>query len=176
MPREIEGELEMKLANEMMKHMDGEPCVEELKNEIERLKRENETLRENYVKDMAEAASAAYIGVCALTSLNMVKAILGVGKMPTEEMFSVLRAGEADECFSAMPKAAISCLKNDGDCSEIIPKKHLILALLRRINTPDAVAAVKMGLVGVNTDKEAVKILDSLPSHNCQILKGMKRQ
>ena len=29
MPREIEGELEMKLANEMMEHMDGEPCVED---------------------------------------------------------------------------------------------------------------------------------------------------
>ena len=164
----------MKLANKMMEHMDGEPCVEELKNEIERLKRENETLRENYIKDVGEAAAVAYIGVCALTSMNMVKAVLSVGKMPTEEMLSMICANEADDCFSAMPKAAINYLKNDGDCSEIIPKKHIILALLRRINTPDAVEAVKMGLAGVNTDEEAVKILDSLPSHNCQILKGRK--
>lgn len=166
----------MKLANKMMEHMGGEPCVEELKNEIERLKRENETLRKNYVKDVGEAAAAAYIGVCALTSMNMVKAVLNVGKMPTEEILSMMCADEADDYFLDMPKAAISYLKHDGNCSEIIPKKNIILALLRRINTPDAVEAVKMGLAGVNTDEEAVKILDSLPSHNCQILKGMKRQ
>lgn len=160
----------MKLANEMLEHMGGDPCVEELKNEIERLKRENKTLRKNYIKDVGEAAAVAYIGVCALTSINMVKAVLSVGKMPTEEMLSVMCAGEADEYFFAMHEAAISHLKNDGDCSEIIPKKHLILNLLRRINAPDAVAAVKMGLAGVNTDEEAVKILDSLLSHNCQIL------
>ena len=34
-PSKIEGELRMKLANKMMEHMGGEPCVEELKNEIE---------------------------------------------------------------------------------------------------------------------------------------------
>lgn len=166
----------MKLANEMMGHMDGEPCVEELKNEIERLKRENETLRENYIKDVAEAAAGAHIGVSALASLNMVKAVLSVGKMPTEEMLNVGNATTADECFSTMAEEAENCLKNDGNCSGVVPMKHLILNLLRMNSAPDAVAAVKMGLVGVNTDKEAVKILDSLPSHNCQILKGMKRQ
>ena len=164
----------MKLANKMMEHMGGEPCVEELKDEVERLKRENETLRKNYIKDVGEAAAVAYIGVCALTSMNMVKAVLSVGKMPTEEMLNVVNATTADECFSSMTEEAENCLKNDGDCSEIIPKKHIILALLRRINTPDAVEAVKVGLAGVNTDEEAVKILDSLPIHNCQILKGRK--
>lgn len=160
----------MKLANEMLEHMGGEPCVEELKNEIERLKRENETLRENYVKNVGEAAAGAYIGVSALTALNMVKAVLSVGKMPTEEMLSMMTASKADEYFSTIPEEAGNCLKNDGDCSGVVPMKHLILNLLRRINTPDAVAATKMGLAGVNTDEEAVKILDSLPSHNCQIL------
>ena len=160
----------MKLANEMLEHMGGEPCVEELKNEIERLKRENETLRENYVKNVGEAAAGAYIGVSALTALNMVKAVLSVGKMPTEEMLSMMTASKADEYFSTIPEEAGNCLKNDGDCSGVVPVKHLILNLLRRINTPDAVAATKMGLAGVNTDEEAVKILDSLPSHNCQIL------
>ena len=160
----------MKLANKMMEHMDGEPCVEELKNEIERLKRENETLRENYIKDVGEAAAGAYIGVSALTTLNMVKAVLSVGKIPTEEMLSVMTAGKADEYFSTIPEEAGNCLKDDGDCSWVVPMKHSILNLLRRINTPDAVDAVKVGLAGVNTDEEAVKILDSLPSHNCQIL------
>ena len=170
MPREIEGELGMKLANKMMEHMGGEPCVEELKNEIERLKRENETLRENYVRDVAEAAAGAHIGISALISLNMVKTVLSVGKMPTEEMLNVVNATTADEYFSTMAEEAENCLKNDGDCSRVVPMKHYILNLLRMNSAPDAVAAVKMGLVGVNTDKEAAKILDSLPSHNCQIL------
>ena len=166
----------MKLANEMMEHMDGEPCVEELKNEIERLKRENETLRENYVRDVAESASAAYIGLCALASLNMVKAVLSVGKMPTEEMVNAMAATSADVCFSAIHDEAEDCLNNDGNCSGVVPMKHLILNLLRMNSSPNAVAAVKMGLAGVNTDEEAVKILDSLLSYNCQILKGKKRQ
>ena len=117
----------MKLANEMMEHMDGEPCVEELKNEIERLKRENETLRENYIKDVAEAAAGAHIGVSALASLNMVKAVLSVGKMPTEEMLNVGNATTEDECFSTMAEEAENCLKNDGNCSGVVPMKHLIL-------------------------------------------------
>lgn len=170
MPSKIEGELGMKLATEMLEHMGGEPPVEELKNEIERLKRENETLRENYVKNVGEAAAGAYIGVFALTALNMVKAVLSVGKMPTEEMFDVMSVEAANECFSTFPEEAGNCLKNDGDCSGVVPMKHLILNLLRRINTPDAVVSIKMGLAGVNTDEEVAKILDSLPSHNCQIL------
>ena len=170
MPSKTEGELEMKLANKMMERMGGEPCVEELKNEIERLKRENETLRENYVRDVAEAAAGAHIGISALISLNMVKTVLSVGKMPTEEMLNVVNATTADEYFSTMAEEAENCLKNDGDCSRVVPMKHLILYLLRRSITCDAVDAVKGGLAGVNTDEEAVKILDSLPSHNCQIL------
>lgn len=166
----------MKLANEMIEHMGGEPSVEELKDEVEHLKRENKSLRENYVRDVAKAAAGAYIGISALASLNMVKAVLSVGKMPTEEMFNVGNATTADECFSTMAEEAENCLKNDGDCSGVVPMTHVILALLRRINTPDAVEAVKVGLTGVNTDEEAVKILDSLPLHNFQILKGMKRQ
>lgn len=166
----------MKLATEMLEHMGGEPPVEELKTEIERLKCENETLRENYVKNVGEAAAGAYIGVFALTALNMVKAILSIGKLPTEEMFDVMRVEGANECFSTFPEEAGNCLKNDGDCSGIVPMRHIILALLRKINTPDAVDAVKVGLVGVNTVEEAVKILDSLPVYNYQILKGMKRQ
>ena len=169
MPSKTEGELEMKLANKMMERMGGEPCVEELKNEIERLKRENETLRENYVRDVAEAAAGAHIGISALISLNMIKTVLSVGKMPTEEMLNVVNATTADEYFSTMAEEAENCLKNDGDCSRVVPMKHLILYLLRRSITCDAVDAVKGGLAGVNTDEEAVKILDSLPSHNCQI-------
>ena len=133
----------MKLTNKMMEHMGGEPCVEELKNEIERLKRENETLRENYVRDVAEAAAGAHIGISALISLNMVKTVLSVGKMPTEEMLNVVNATTADEYFSTIPEEAGNCLKNDGNCSGVVPMKHLILNLLRMNSAPDAVAAVK---------------------------------
>lgn len=135
----------MKLANEMMEHMEAEPCIEDLKNEIERLKRENETLRENYAKDVAEAAAGGYIGVSALASLNMVKKALSVGKMPTEEMLNVMNANTIDECYSSMVEEAKICLKNDGSCSGIVPMKRLILNLLKGIFTPDAVSAIKNG-------------------------------
>lgn len=160
----------MKLANEMIEHMEAEPCVEDLKSEIERLKRENETLRENYIKDVGEASAGAHIGVLALSALNMVKAVLSVGKMPTAEMLKVMTASTANDLYGAFSEEAGVCLKNEGSCSFVVPMKHLILNLLRKNISCDAVGAVKMGLAGVNTGEEAIKILDSLPSHNCQIL------
>ena len=96
--------------------------------------------------------------------------ILATMIMPAEEMLNVVNATTADECFTTMAEEAENCLKNDGDCSRVVPMKHLILYLLRRSISCDAVDTVKKGLAGVNTDEEAVKILDSLPSHNCQIL------
>lgn len=160
----------MKLTNEMIGRMDAEPCVEDLKNEIERLKRENETLRENYVEDVAEASIGAHIGVYALVALNMVKAVLSVGKMPSAKMFEVMTASTANDLYINSLEETRNCFKTEGSCSSVIPAKHLILNLLRKESALNAVAAVKIGLSGVNTDEEAVKILDSLPSHDCQML------
>ena len=165
----------MKLANEMMEHMEAEPCVEDLKNEIERLKRENETLRENYAKDMGKTTAVAHIGILALSALNTVKAVLSVGKMPSANMFDVVGEKELVARIVDMEEAAKNCLGNIGHCNPITPPVGLVMSLLDNLKLGNVVSALKMNDHNIKNEEDAKRLLDSLPSHNCQILRKVRQ-